>query len=76
VCSPKHLQKASALRGLLAAYRASEDLVRIGAYQKGNDAELDTALALLPAVELFLRQKPDDSASFEQTCAQLLALGG
>jgi flagellum-specific ATP synthase len=75
VCSPQHLQKASALRGFLAAYRASEDLVRIGAYQKGNDAELDTALTLLPALGAFLRQKPDESASFEQTCAQLLALG-
>src|SRR6266404_2298183 len=36
VCSPPHLEKAHALRRLLAAYTASEDLIRIGAYQKGS----------------------------------------
>jgi flagellum-specific ATP synthase len=75
VCSREHFEKASELRRLLAAYRASEDLVRIGAYQKGNDPALDAALALLPSLTTFLKQRPDDAAGFEQTRAQLLALG-
>ena len=37
VCSAPHLQKAHELRRLLAAYTASEDLIRIGAYQEGSD---------------------------------------
>src|SRR5208337_1179333 len=43
VCSPEHLDKASALRSLLATYKASEELIRIGAYQKGSDPVLDQA---------------------------------
>ena len=46
VCSGPHLQKAHELRRLLAAYTASEDLIRIGAYQKGTDPTLDKALTL------------------------------
>jgi flagellar biosynthesis/type III secretory pathway ATPase len=39
VASAPHLEKAYALRRLLAAYTASEDLIRIGAYQKGGDRD-------------------------------------
>jgi flagellum-specific ATP synthase len=49
--SAAHMQKAQALRRLLAAYSASEDLVRIGAYQKGSDAALDKALTLIPELD-------------------------
>jgi flagellum-specific ATP synthase len=76
VCSAEHLKKASALRRLLAAYNASEDLIRIGAYQKGNDAVLDQALAVLPALNLFLEQTPQEAAPMADTTARLLALGG
>ena len=34
VCASEHLAKAQRLRSLLASYAASEDLVRVGAYQK------------------------------------------
>jgi flagellum-specific ATP synthase len=75
IATPEHLQKAQALRRLLAAYRASEDLVRIGAYQKGADADLDRALAVLPDLERFLTQQPDERSSFADTLARLQALG-
>jgi flagellum-specific ATP synthase len=75
VCSRDHFEKANELRRLLAAYRASEDLVRIGAYQPGNDAALDAALTLLPSLNSFLQQKPEEEAGFEETRARLIALG-
>lgn len=74
VCSGPHLQKAYELRRLLAAYTASEDLIRIGAYQKGSDPTLDKALALIPELHRFLMQKPGDSALFSDSVAKLLAL--
>ena len=76
VASPAHLQKAQTLRRLLAAYNASEDLVRIGAYQKGSDATLDKALALIPEFDHFLMQKPGDAAPLAETIEKLLALPG
>ncbi|MGA7694429.1 MAG: FliI/YscN family ATPase [Candidatus Sulfotelmatobacter sp.] len=76
VSSSAHLQKAQMLRRLLAAYAASEDLVRIGAYQKGSDSTLDKALTLIPELDHFLMQKPGDAAPFPETIDKLLALPG
>ncbi len=64
IASPAHLEKAKALRALLSAYARSEDLVRIGAYQRGSDPQLDRALEVLPAVQAFLRQDTRDLCSF------------
>ena len=64
ITSPQHLDKAKALRALLGAYARSEDLVRIGAYQRGSDPQLDRALEVLPALNAFLRQDTRDLCSF------------
>jgi flagellum-specific ATP synthase len=74
VCSREHLQKAQQVRGLLAAFKASEDLLRIGAYQKGADPVLDQAVMLMPQINQLLRQSPEESASLPQAIDNLLAL--
>jgi flagellum-specific ATP synthase len=74
VASAPHLEKSQALRRLLAAYTASEDLIRIGAYQKGSDATLDRALAVVPELQRFLMQKPSDTLTLADTITRLMAL--
>jgi flagellum-specific ATP synthase len=74
VVSPQHLVKANALRLALATYARSEDLIRIGAYQKNADPVLDSAVQNLPALNSFLQQKPDVHCSHAEVVAQLLAL--
>jgi flagellum-specific ATP synthase len=74
VCTREHLEKAAALRMLLAAYARAEDLIRIGAYQQGSDPVLDKAVAALPAISAFLRQAPDEAAILSDTLTSLLAL--
>jgi flagellum-specific ATP synthase len=76
VCRPEHLQKAVRLRSLLSSYGASEDLIRIGAYQKGGDPLLDQAIAALPAVNAFLQHNKSDKSPIEQTLQSLLGLPG
>jgi len=76
VCSPEHLDKARRLRKLLAAYTASEDLIRVGAYQKGLDPLLDQAIALMPALTAFLQQRGNEEAPLDATLKALLALPG
>ena len=76
ICGLEHLQKAQRVRELLAAYAASEDLVRIGAYQKGSDATLDKALECLGSITAFLQQRKDESSTFAQSQNDLLALPG
>jgi flagellum-specific ATP synthase len=76
VTSPEHLGKARRIRQLLSSYAASEDLIRIGAYQKGSDRILDQALMILPAANAFLQQDRNDRAPLEENIKSLLALPG
>ena len=59
VTTEEHMQKAKALRLLMASYARSEDLIRIGAYQKGADPTLDRAVEILPQLNAFLHQRPE-----------------
>jgi flagellar biosynthesis/type III secretory pathway ATPase len=72
--SDQHLAKASALRSQLAVYNRSEDLIRIGAYQKNSDPTLDKAIENLPAIAHYLKQKPDEFSTYEDTIERLIAL--
>ena len=76
VSSPEHLEKARRIRQLLASYSAAEDLIRIGAYQKGSDRVLDQALAVLPAANAFLQQDRKERAPLEENIKSLLSLRG
>jgi flagellum-specific ATP synthase len=67
IASKEHQNKAKALRQLLASYARSEDLIRIGAYQKGTDPLLDRAIEVLPQLNKFLQQSPEDLAAFAAT---------
>jgi flagellum-specific ATP synthase len=60
----------------LATYARSEDLIRIGAYQKDSDPALDKAVEILPALNAFLQQKPDAHCDYAAAVTQLLALPG
>ncbi len=74
VISPDHLAKTGELRRLLAVYKANEELIRIGAYQKNTDAELDRAIELMPALRSYLVQKPEESAAMTSSLEQLMKL--
>ena len=74
VCQAAHLEKAQRLRRLLAAYVNAEDLIRVGAYQKGLDPTLDQAIAVMPALTGFLQQKLGEKAKLDAAVAALLAL--
>jgi flagellum-specific ATP synthase len=76
VTSSDHLGKARRLRQLLSSYAASEDLIRIGAYQKGADRVLDQAVAVLPLANAFLQQDRKERAPLEENIKSLLALPG
>ena len=74
VANCDHLEQAKALRRLLAAYVHAEDLIRIGAYQKGADPVLDKAVEVLPALNSFLQQRPDELPQFADSLQRLVAL--
>lgn len=69
-----HLLKANKLRNLLSVYTANQDLLLIGAYKSGSNAELDEAIAKIEAINNFLKQKVDEKSTYEETVAKLLSL--
>ncbi len=71
IVTPEHKKAAQQLRAILAKYAEIELLVQIGEYKQGADAEADSALAHMSAVNAFLRQKQDEKSSFAETVAAL-----
>ncbi|WP_415908187.1 FliI/YscN family ATPase [Oleiharenicola sp. Vm1] len=57
VCTPDEVDLAAKAREHLALYRKNEDLISIGAYQKGANAALDQAITLHEPLRNFLRQR-------------------
>jgi flagellum-specific ATP synthase len=72
ITSEEHMQKTKALRLLLASYVRSEDLIRIGAYQKGADPTLDRAVEIIPQLNGFLHQRPEQIVPFPSVVKSLL----
>jgi len=67
VVSKEHLQKAQRFKKLYSLLKENEVLIRIGAYQKGVDKELDEAISKKELMENFLKQAPDELVSFDET---------
>jgi flagellum-specific ATP synthase len=76
VVNEQHMSKAKALRLLLSAYAHSEDLIRIGAYQKGSDPALDNAIGVLPALNDYLQQTPKALCTFADASERLMKIPG
>ncbi|MEM9131539.1 MAG: FliI/YscN family ATPase [Actinomycetota bacterium] len=56
VTTPEQAAIAARARRILAVLHRARDLIEVGAYQVGADAELDAAVAVGPALEIFQRQ--------------------
>ncbi len=67
---------AGQVQRLEAAYREKEDLIMVGAYQKGSDPYADAAIAHREATLDFLRQSPDEVTLYGDTYSALTSLGG
>jgi flagellum-specific ATP synthase len=52
-------------RQVMATYSDMEELIRLGAYRSGSNAEVDEAIRLNPVLEDFLRQAKDEVTSIE-----------
>ena len=71
ITSDAHRRGAHALRRVLATYRASEDLINIGAYSPGTNADIDRATALIQPIRSFLIQGVDERAEWKDTLSRL-----
>ncbi|HNC24513.1 MAG TPA: FliI/YscN family ATPase, partial [Opitutaceae bacterium] len=74
VCTPEELTLAGRAREQLALYRKNEDLVSIGAYQKGGNPALDDAIQRQPALRQFLCQTVEQHSARPETFRHLKTL--
>ncbi len=74
VAAREHNDAARFVRGLLAAYEESRDLINIGAYVSGSEPAVDLALELRPSMNDFLQQAPDEVTAYDRAVGMLLAL--
>ncbi len=71
VIKDEHKKLAMKFKRLSSILKENEILVRIGAYEKGNDKELDEAILRKEKMSEFLQQSPEEIVSLEDTIAKL-----
>jgi flagellum-specific ATP synthase len=71
VVPPDQLEGARDLRELMAAYADVEDLVSIGAYQKGSKPLADRAIDRHESITGFLRQAKDDGTPYDEAVRRM-----
>jgi len=72
--SPSEKALAVKARRLIALYTDMEELVRIGAYARGADAEVDEAVRVWPMIEEFLSQETHAAFTLAEAFAGLEAV--
>ena len=65
------LDNALRFRRVWSIYQENKELVQVGAYQKGSDPDMDTALRTIPQITDFLTQKMNESSSLDDSIAAL-----
>ncbi len=74
--SEKENQLVGAARQLLASYDNMAEMIRLGAYRRGTDQQVDLAIHYQPALEAFLKQGKREQADLATGYAQLAEILG
>ena len=74
VASGPHVDAARRFRQLHSRHQKARDLIQLGAYAPGHDADLDLAVRLHPAMDALLQQDMHVPAHLEPSLQQLYAV--
>lgn len=74
VSGPVSKKAAGFVRRMMATYDESEDMINVGAYQKGTNPAIDEAIAHHDRIEEFLNQEVADPAPIGATLKSLAAV--
>ena len=74
IISEEHFKAVMKFRRLYTLLKENETLIRIGAYTKGSDSELDEAIGKKDLMERFISQGATFKVGFEEGLNELLAL--
>jgi len=74
VAAPEHLEAARRFRQLHARHSKARDLIQIGAYAPGHDADLDLAVRLHGPMSELLQQNMHEPADLASSLERLHAV--
>jgi len=74
VVPKNHLDLSYKFRSILADYSKIEDLVSLGAYERGNNRNTDLALEMIDSLNNFLRQDMVEGSTMEASVAEMTKL--
>lgn len=74
IVDKKHYKAAQKMRSIMATYREAEDLINIGAYATGSNANIDKAILAIDSVNAFLQQDVYEKMTADETIVKLLSL--
>jgi flagellum-specific ATP synthase len=74
IITPEHLAAVRRFRRLYTLLKENEMLIRIGAYVRGTDRELDEAISKKEKMEAFLSQESMSMTQYQETIDQLMEL--
>ncbi|WP_373229594.1 flagellar protein export ATPase FliI [Cohnella sp.] len=72
IVSKEQQGAAEQLKQLLTVYRESEDLINIGAYQRGSNSEIDKAIQYNDLIKSYTQQKTDEKISLQDAQERLI----
>ncbi|WBY00615.1 flagellar protein export ATPase FliI [Ramlibacter tataouinensis] len=71
---PQQFALVRRMKQMLSRYQRNRDLISVGAYAPGHDAQLDQAVALYPRIEAFLQQEMHERSDYPAAIGGLHAL--
>ena len=76
IASTEHKKLAVEIKKQMAVYKESEDLINVGAYNRGSSEEIDRAIDKMPSINGFLCQTVGDKVAFEETLNEMQQIVG
>jgi len=74
VVTAPHWDLSRRFKALYSKYQKTRDLIQLGVYMAGSDAETDRAIALFPALQSFLEQSMQEAAPLNECVLQMGSL--
>lgn len=74
IVEKEHKDAAGKIRSLLASYAKNEDLINIGAYQRGADPLVDKAISLMDKIDRYLIQSGEDKTDYQTSVSEIIRL--
>jgi len=71
IADQPHQQSAQRFRKMYTKYIQNEDLINVGAYQKGSDPMMDEAIEQHPRLKAFLAQKMSEKVTLDEALTGL-----